>query len=110
MTADPLSHYTIRVTARQPDTETSFVGAIYLAGDGGDLQLLDERTPFEVSGSANLVSGMIQACDPTEQVHVEVLCAEGGEDPKRVTMARGRTILLGERLVRGTSRFIRTAR
>lgn len=88
-----------------PGARTAVVGAIYLSGVDAGVQLVDQATPFEVSGPALIVSGMLQASNPAERISVEVLHAEGDDEVQRVTMARGRTVLLGERLLRGSSRF-----
>jgi hypothetical protein len=102
------SQYTIRVVG-VANALTTVVGAIYLSGESAGVHLVQQATPFEVSGPASVVSGMLQASNPQESIVVEVLCGEGTSAPERVTMARGRTVLLGEKLVRDSNRFIRTA-
>jgi hypothetical protein len=104
----PSTQYTIRVAGVE-NTHTTVVGAIYLSGTSAGVHFVDQATPFEVSGPASIVSGMLRASNPAEHILVEVLCAEGATALERVTMARGRTILLGEKLVRDTTRFIRAA-
>jgi hypothetical protein len=93
----------------EPDVRTPVIGAVYLSGETASVRLIDQPTPFEVSGPASIVSGMLQASNPSERIFVQVLYAEGADDPRPVTTARGRTILLGEHLLRDSSRFIRTA-
>jgi hypothetical protein len=101
--------YVIRVTGVEPHAHTAVVGAVYLSGNPAGVHLVTQPTPFEVSGPAQIVSGMLQAADPTQQILVEVLRGDGQQDPGRVTMARARTVLLGEQLLRESSRFIRGA-
>lgn len=109
MPSDPIGEYTVRVSSGHPGTEVSVVGALYLGGTDGDLRLLQQRTPFEVSGRARILSGMLRAADPDAHVSVEVLRGDVPGSLERVSMARGRTVLLGERVTAAASRFIRTA-
>ncbi len=103
------SFYTLRVASGRDGVEASVTGAVYLGAADGDLRLVSATTPFEVSGPARVVSGMLRSADSSVPLRVEVLCGAFGNPPIRVSMAQGRTILLGEHLTRASDRFIRTA-
>jgi hypothetical protein len=110
MQSESIAQYTIRVTSARPGTEIPVVGAVYFGGSEGDLRILRENTPFEVPAPARVVGGMLRTMSVDAPVLVEILRAEESTiPPERVSMARGRTVLLGEQLTHGVSRFIRTA-
>ena len=109
MASQPFGEYTIRVSSGCPGTEVTVTGAVYLGAAEGDLRLVQQETPFEVSGTARVLSGMLRAAAPDVPVSVEVLRGDTPGNLERVSMARGRTVLLGERVTGTSSRFIRTA-
>jgi len=85
------------------------MGAVYLGAADGELRFVQQHTPFEVSGTARVLSGMLRAAAPDVPVTVEVLRGETSGSLERVSMARGRTVLLGEHVTGASTRFIRTA-
>ena len=103
------SRYVIRVSSDHPEDRSPVTGALYIGGESSSMQLVNEPAPFELTGAGRVVSGMFRSAIATNRVHVEVLASDSEAPPQRAMMAVGRTVLLGDQLLRGTSRFVRTA-
>jgi hypothetical protein len=100
-------HYRIRIDAASGEP-IEVQGAIYGGGDAA-ITLIHGLTPLEVATRGKVVSGMVQSVDASMQVMVDVLAENADSTLRRVMAARARTVLLGDNLVRGTSKFIRGA-
>lgn len=104
---DSAEHFTIRVSAdNQSQGQVAIRGAVYGSGTR-TVQVIDGMTPFELETRGPVLSGMVQAIDPSAPVRVEVFSTDGDVVARCIMGARGRTVLLGEKLSQG--RFIRTA-
>ena len=105
MTPKAKRAYEIRI--RTPTGGEAHVrGAVFLNGDA-DVTLVDQLTPIDVKGHASLVSGIVQAAEPTGRVYVEMLAADEDGSMRKLMTASGRTVLLGDEEPRDRSRFIR---
>jgi len=103
------SRYIIRVTSDHPEDRSPITGALYIGGADSSLRLVNEAAPFELSGTGRVISGMFRSPSADNRVRVEVLASDSDTTPMPALAAVGRTVLLGDHLAQGLSRFIRTA-
>jgi hypothetical protein len=98
--------YVLRVTSAVPGTEVKFDAAVLFKTSDASLQTFRHKTPYEIHMTGLAASGMFQA-QGGFAIHVELVGAQGGKQRSRST-ATGRTVVVGDNVVRNEAGYITT--
>lgn len=104
--------YTLSVRSAVAGEEAFVRAAIYCAGASEPLRFVERQTPFVLNADSSLLNVIVRRESGAAEIAVELrgLVDVGrSESLEPVATATGSTILLGEHLLPGVSRFIRGA-
>ena len=101
--------YTLSVRSAVAGEEAFVRAAIYCAGAPEPLRFVERHTPFVLNADSSLLNAIVCREAGAAEIEVElrgIVDADRSEIVEPVATATGSTILLGEHLLPGVSRFI----